>query len=713
MPATSLHFPPNPHVNQVYLAPNGISYIFTGNVWHVSNTSTNTPTPTPPPVVNPAGPTGPTGPAGAAGTPGAPGPTGAGIGTGIAANLIPAVGNVYSLGDSTHWWKDLWLSANTLYVGGIPLSTSGGQLTLPSLSINNPKIEFGGRNRTSGDISYLTDSSNNLPYMEAILLDAANAADFDNAVSKIKIGDRYTAAFLVDFSHTPEYVFTFQTLPVKTTYSGFSLYRWYVKENNASIFGAYWYMIFDSLNALNIGNTAITTSGGSVNVPGLSIPGSTVSYGPDNNTSGGINYDTLMPNGVLFLTNANADFLDLIKKLKPGDTYTARQTSSGDPSVSVPVTRTFTVTALPDVAIAGSLQPGHTLGPGIQNSCSWNVSEGDYALIGDYSLLTFTKPGTLNIGNMPISNQSGKLVIPNLSVSGTLTTVGTGINPQDTQTPVRFTYVFDVVDHNYYAGFAGIPNAPVGQISITSNSAWPPPTGNYQTDGGGYLFSFSMSSTDSTGNDVTSHLNKLANDSWGSKSIYMTMKDATDSSKYTIFFISTETASPGDITYQFTCQYITGTVGHAYFVSHSTNNKIKVELEFSGTTLGGKIPLNATQQYWWRDSSYGTGVYFATEGYPSLGTASSRALPLACGTLELHPQSSNAGVLGSVTLPNSAEFNGRSINVIIRGNSMAKSSFLNVTGASLSSTIAANTMFTAIFSTTSNHWTVTNVITNV
>jgi hypothetical protein len=46
-----------------------------------------------------------------------------------AGNLIPRAGNIYSIGNSTTWWKDLWLSANTLYIGGVPVGTSGGSLT--------------------------------------------------------------------------------------------------------------------------------------------------------------------------------------------------------------------------------------------------------------------------------------------------------------------------------------------------------------------------------------------------------------------------------------------------------------------------------------------------------------------------------------------------------------------------------------------------------
>ena len=44
-------------------------------------------------------------------------------------NIIPLASNTYSICNSTTWWKDLWLSANTLYIGGVPMGVSSGSLT--------------------------------------------------------------------------------------------------------------------------------------------------------------------------------------------------------------------------------------------------------------------------------------------------------------------------------------------------------------------------------------------------------------------------------------------------------------------------------------------------------------------------------------------------------------------------------------------------------
>ena len=37
-------------------------------------------------------------------------------------NIIPSANVTYSLGNSTHWWTEIWVDSNTIYVGGKPLS---------------------------------------------------------------------------------------------------------------------------------------------------------------------------------------------------------------------------------------------------------------------------------------------------------------------------------------------------------------------------------------------------------------------------------------------------------------------------------------------------------------------------------------------------------------------------------------------------------------
>jgi hypothetical protein len=40
------------------------------------------------------------------------------LGNVFAGNIIPSVGNIFTLGSRTSWWKDIWLNAGTIYLGG-------------------------------------------------------------------------------------------------------------------------------------------------------------------------------------------------------------------------------------------------------------------------------------------------------------------------------------------------------------------------------------------------------------------------------------------------------------------------------------------------------------------------------------------------------------------------------------------------------------------
>ena len=50
-------------------------------------------------------------------------------------NIIPSSNVTYSLGSTTNWWKDLYLSNNTLYLNGVPLAIVNGNLTLNNVQI--------------------------------------------------------------------------------------------------------------------------------------------------------------------------------------------------------------------------------------------------------------------------------------------------------------------------------------------------------------------------------------------------------------------------------------------------------------------------------------------------------------------------------------------------------------------------------------------------
>ena len=63
-------------------------------------------------------------------------------------NLIPAIGNAYTLGNVSNPWKSLYVSGNTIYIGNVELTTTGN-----TLLINGNAIPVFGGNITAENIS--------------------------------------------------------------------------------------------------------------------------------------------------------------------------------------------------------------------------------------------------------------------------------------------------------------------------------------------------------------------------------------------------------------------------------------------------------------------------------------------------------------------------------------------------------------------------------
>ena len=70
------------------------------------------------------------------GTPGIDGTTASNIDlTNLTTDIIPAVDSLYSLGTSASQWKSLHVSGQTIYIGGLPLSTDGQSLVVSSINL--------------------------------------------------------------------------------------------------------------------------------------------------------------------------------------------------------------------------------------------------------------------------------------------------------------------------------------------------------------------------------------------------------------------------------------------------------------------------------------------------------------------------------------------------------------------------------------------------
>jgi len=70
-----------------------------------------------------------------------------------AGNITPLASNTYSLGNSTTWWKDLWISNTTIYIGGVALATAGGKLTLGGANVGTTGLDTYTGNVSGGAVS--------------------------------------------------------------------------------------------------------------------------------------------------------------------------------------------------------------------------------------------------------------------------------------------------------------------------------------------------------------------------------------------------------------------------------------------------------------------------------------------------------------------------------------------------------------------------------
>jgi len=66
-------------------------------------------------------------------------------------SIVPALDSTYDLGTPTLKWKDLYLSGNTIYLGGVKLRAEQGNTALKVYDSNESEISFGGLNQEQVD----------------------------------------------------------------------------------------------------------------------------------------------------------------------------------------------------------------------------------------------------------------------------------------------------------------------------------------------------------------------------------------------------------------------------------------------------------------------------------------------------------------------------------------------------------------------------------
>jgi hypothetical protein len=69
----------------------------------------------------------------------------------VVGNLVPATSNAQSLGNSTQWWKSLYISGNTIYMAGTALSLANGNLSVGTNQVVTANAS--GTTVASGNIS--------------------------------------------------------------------------------------------------------------------------------------------------------------------------------------------------------------------------------------------------------------------------------------------------------------------------------------------------------------------------------------------------------------------------------------------------------------------------------------------------------------------------------------------------------------------------------
>jgi len=90
----------------------------------------------------------------------------------VTGNLIPSANVAYSLGSQTYQWKDLWVSSNTIYIGGTPLSiNSSGNLLVNGNVVSG---SGGGNSLINGNNIVSLDSNGGLNLANVGLIRAPN-----------------------------------------------------------------------------------------------------------------------------------------------------------------------------------------------------------------------------------------------------------------------------------------------------------------------------------------------------------------------------------------------------------------------------------------------------------------------------------------------------------------------------------------------------------
>lgn len=118
-----------------------------------------------------------------------------------AGNIVPAANNVYSLGNATNQWAELWVSNSTIYIGGLPLSSNDGNLTFNGLPVVS-QSNTGNTSITNLDVTgtaYIPDLNSNTMIANFIAGDGSQIYNIQYTSVIGAYGDANVSAFLPSY----------------------------------------------------------------------------------------------------------------------------------------------------------------------------------------------------------------------------------------------------------------------------------------------------------------------------------------------------------------------------------------------------------------------------------------------------------------------------------------------------------------------------------
>ena len=301
--------------------------------------------------------------------------------SGWTGNIIPSANEVYDLGSSTNRWKDLWLSGNTIQLGGITISAEGSG----NISFGNTTVKGG---------------PGNSPFATSIELNTANTemqAYVDALESRVVGGANVNLDSLAEVANALANSNTeLSTVAFTGTYSDLQSIPTLALSGNT-------YLTFDSANidlSSVVGQTGAQGPQGDTGATGPTGPqGPQGNVGPQGDGNAGVSSATVNGSGNLVITLNDSTTLDAGNVLG-ADGATGPQGNAGVDGISITntalvggnLTVTYSNTSVVDV--------GNIQGP--QGDAGTNGTDVSSATVNGSGnlIITLSDASTVDAGNV-------------------------------------------------------------------------------------------------------------------------------------------------------------------------------------------------------------------------------------------------------------------------------------------------------------------------